>query len=159
MRPEISRLAFEQVAQVWREHLWPGRIDIEPYSAIKYGTHPYQYNVDYKHEPATFLGAFIGGQLVGVNSGHGTGQSYRSRGLFVLPAYRGQGIAQLLLRATVAQALAEDRCFAWSMPRRAALATYLAAGFRQDSDWFGTETNDANCYVVLAPHAATLTPN
>lgn len=150
MTIRIVPASFAEVATVWAKHLWAGRNDIEPYSAIKYGTYPYQYELSYKDQPATFLTALIDDQLAGVNSGHGTGQSYRSRGLFVFPQFRRRGVGQALLLATVRQALDEDRCFVWSLPRQTSLSTYLAAGFRQDSPWFGTQTSDANCYVVQA---------
>lgn len=152
----IHKLTFEQVAEVWRDHLWPGRQDIEPYSAIKYGTQPYQYDLSYQNEPPSFFGAYVKGELAGVNSGHGTGQGYRSRGLYVFPQFRGKGAGQALLHAAIAQAAAEDKCFVWSIPRRSSLPTYNAAGFRQDSEWFGTETSDANCYAVVSPHTYLL---
>lgn len=148
----VRRITFEEVAEVWSSHLWPGRADIEPYSAIKYGTNPYQYELTYKDEPASFFGAYVGKELAGVNSGHGTGQGYRSRGLFVFPQFRGKGAGQALLHAVIAQAGVEDKCFVWSMPRLSSMPTYQAAGFRRDSAWFGTETSDANCYAVVAPH-------
>jgi GNAT superfamily N-acetyltransferase len=98
-----------------------------------------------------FLGYIINDNIVAVNSGHAcTNQNnYRSRGLWVDPNYRRQGIAQLLLTATIEQGQQEGYTQIWSYPRQSSWPTYQAVGFKLASDWEISETSEANAYCVL----------
>lgn len=99
--------------------------------------------------PAFFLGVFADSELVGVNSCHLSSQShFRSRGLWVDPAHRGQGLAQMLFSATEELAKTNNADMIWSMPRQTALKSYQHFGFQTVGDFFGTETADANIYVI-----------
>ena len=102
----------------------------------------------FMQEPPTFFGVFEATNLVGVNSGHGTIDGYRSRGLYVHPLYRGLGIGKKLLLATIDQAREEGKSYVWSMPRRSSIDVYESVGFVKVSDWFGTETAEANCFAL-----------
>ena len=98
---------------------------------------------------ALFFGVFSDGTLVGVNSGHKTSDThYRSRGLWVDPSFRKQGIAQMLFQMTEQQAVDECCSFVWSVPRKTALSAYQRFGFNTVGGFFGTETSDANIYVI-----------
>lgn len=79
----------------------------------------------------TFFGAEDDGKIVGVNSGFKTTPTqYRSRGLFVLPECRKQGIGSKLLQATCDQGEKEGAQVIWSYPRRNAMPCYNKVGFK-----------------------------
>ena len=147
----ITKLSFEQIQPVWSTHLWPDRESaIETHSAM---TWPFEGDSDsidmtiFERE-ATFWGVWLDDQLVGVNSGHlTTDLHYRSRGLWVDPAYRGRGLAQLLFTVTEWQAREEGAEMVWSIPRQTALRSYTNHGFETVGDFFGTETAESNIYV------------
>jgi GNAT superfamily N-acetyltransferase len=98
--------------------------------------------------PSVYLGVWLGDQLIGVNSGHlCSDDTWRSRGLWVEPEYRGQGWGSKLLIETVESA--PDVCkLAWSFPRRSSWSSYQRAGFRLISPWQASETSEANAYCV-----------
>ena len=147
---EIRYLSFEEILPIWSEYLWPNRTSIiEPYSAIEYNSLPYTYNLTYSACNSTFFGLYEDMHLVGVNSGHPTGESYRSRGLYVFNQYRGNNYGAILLSETVEFAKNNGYKFAWSIPRQTSIRSYNAAGFSIVSDWFGTETSDHNAYVSI----------
>jgi GNAT superfamily N-acetyltransferase len=99
--------------------------------------------------PATFFAAYDNERIIGVNSGHKTADKlYRSRGLWVDPNYRKQGVAQLLFESTETQARLEGCDAVWSIPRKTALSAYQRFGFETVGDFFGTETSEANIYVI-----------
>ena len=137
----ITEISEQDISTFWKQHLWD---TIRLSSSIVYGTNPYEYDLNYHEGPRTFLGLFVDGELAGVNSGHKTGNCYRSRGLVVSPEFRGSGYGQVLLEETIRRSEGD---FVWSMPKRTALPTYLKAGFVQTSDFFETETSAENCYV------------
>jgi GNAT superfamily N-acetyltransferase len=143
---------FDTVEQVWRERLWPDRVSaIETHSAM---TWPYdgnnlEYDMDIFKYPASFFAVWDEEKLIGVNSGHKTTNTlYRSRGLWVDPDYRKQGIAQILFDATETAARLEGCTAVWSIPRRTALSAYQRFGFNTVGNFFGTETSEANIYVI-----------
>lgn len=140
----IKPIQFEECLQLWNV-LWANRVSpIEPTSAMMLTDKPTRkYSMDIG-EP-TFLGAFVGNELVGVNSMHYIDGTTRSRGLYVKPEYRGNGTGVELLKRTV-DLSADLPC--WSYPKKEALNTYLRAGFKQVSDFFWDETEKKwNCYV------------
>jgi GNAT superfamily N-acetyltransferase len=148
----LQKITFEQILEKWRTHLWPDRNSaIETHSAMTWpfeGDTP-QYDMAVFKYPATFWGVFLDHKLVAVNSGHcSSAQHYRSRGLWVDPVYRGQGLAQLLFTATEWQGKNEGCAMMWSIPRHSALKSYLNYGFKTVADFFVTETSQANIYVV-----------
>jgi GNAT superfamily N-acetyltransferase len=145
-------IPFEVIEQVWCEKLWLGRTSaIESHSAMTwpYDANPHEYDMAIFNYPATFFAAYNGSKIIGVNSGHKTKDTlYRSRGLWVDPSYRKQGIAQLLFGSTETQAKLEGCSAVWSIPRKTALPAYQRFGFETAGGFFGTETSDANIYVI-----------
>jgi GNAT superfamily N-acetyltransferase len=143
----IQRIDWNTILPVWRDRLWSGRkTDIKPTNGLKF-LGGFDKNIE-KNDPI-FVGAYVNGKLVGVNSGHATNQSeYRSRGIYVFPEYRGRGIAQELLKAIEKQAIAERKGTLWSMPRASALKTYEKFGFEVVSDFFDDMEFGPNCFVV-----------
>ncbi|MGA1048065.1 MAG: GNAT family N-acetyltransferase [Minisyncoccia bacterium] len=95
----------------------------------------------------TLFGYVFGGKVIGVNSGHRCADgSYRSRGLYVKPQFRGLGLGVALLKATLKQATLEESKFIWSLPRMDSWKTYNSVGFKPASSWHLTETSDNNAY-------------
>ena len=150
---KLIRLSFDQILDIWQKKLWPNRTSaIETHSAMTwpYEGAPEKYDMNVFKYPATFWGLFIDEKLVGVNSGHKTSDTqYRSRGIWVDPDYRKQGIAQNLFNMTKHQAILEKCEMIWSIPRKTALPAYTKFGFETVGDYIVTETSEANIYVKL----------
>jgi GNAT superfamily N-acetyltransferase len=150
---KLIRLSFDQILDIWQKKLWPNRTSaIETHSAMTwpYEGAPEEYDMNVFKYPATFWGLFIDEKLVGVNSGHKTSNiQYRSRGIWVDPDYRKQGIAQNLFNMTKHQAILEKCEMIWSIPRKTALPAYTKFGFETVGDYIVTETSEANIYVKL----------
>ena len=151
---KVERLTFKTIESIWSTQLWPNRSSaIETHSAM---TWPFEGNpepIDMKifDYPATFWGTYIDNKLVGVNSGHKTTNlQYRSRGIWVDPAYRKRGVAQMLFLMTAHQAKVEGCEMLWSIPRKTALPAYTKFGFETVGDYIVTETSEANIYVKLS---------
>lgn len=148
-RFEIRKISFWDIFPIWNNYLWPNRdSDIESFSTIIYNTFPYEFDFKCADNKITFLGAFVGNRLVGVNSGHLVGDNtYRSRGLYVFNEFRNIGIGVDLLLATTQCAIMEQAKFCWSMPRKSSINTYLTANFTPVGEWFITETSELNIFV------------
>lgn len=158
----IVPIGWPEVKQIWSEHLWPDRKDINRMSSMSDAHNldknifKAKYNTSESNYQPYFFGCRIDNILVGVNSGHQTSDThFRSRGLFVLPNYRRLNIGTELLLATIKKAQQQKCKIIWTMPRKTALATYENVGFIKKSDWFKTETVldrrikllEANCYA------------
>jgi len=104
----INKITFDDILPIWKDKLWPGReSEIKPTNGIKFMG---GFDKEIENNTPTFFGAFINDELVGVNSGFGTGiYSYRSRGLYVEPEHRKQKIAQSLLLAVKDQLYLRSR--------------------------------------------------
>jgi GNAT superfamily N-acetyltransferase len=134
----VQQITFQEILPIWQNKLWPNRVSkIETHSAMTWPyTHPVQpYSMDVFNYPATFFGIVDQDTLVAVNSGHlTTQQEYRSRGLWVDPDYRGMGLAQIILLATINEAKKEGASMIWSIPRLTALPAYERVGFKTVGD-------------------------
>ena len=90
---------FSDVEPIWRSELWPHRLSaIQSHSAMQwpYGEVLSEYNPDVYDYPATFVCVKSDSDIIAVNSGHRTTpEYYRTRGIWVHPDHRGQGIAHL----------------------------------------------------------------
>lgn len=108
-----------------------------------------EYSMDNFRYPATYLGAYVEDQLVGVNSGHRCSDgTYRSRGLYVSPDHRNMGIGKKLLLSTIEQARKENCFLIWSYPRKSSWKVYESVGFELISDWEEGEIEE-NAYCKL----------
>ena len=146
----IQSISFDEILHIWTERLWPTRTSsIETHSAMMFGEYPYKYDASYFNNEPSFFGLYVDDILVGVNSGHKTGDSYRSRGLYVFPEYRGNSFGKQLLEHTARQAVVEESTFCWSLPRHTSFSTYASAKFVQVGDWFETETSEKNAYAII----------
>jgi len=126
---------FDEILPIWKDYLWVNRHSpIKPMSSMTYNNQ-YDLTVYDKYRP-TFFMVKDGEEIIGVNSGHKTGTNhYRSRGLYVKEQYRRNGIATLLLDATVEQAKKEHCSLIWTYPRLSSLSVYNRAGFKRISNW------------------------
>lgn len=147
---KITHISWNEIAQVWRFQLWPGRRSpIESHSAMTWPwTSDSDYDMQIFNQPVTYWGAYENHILVGVNSGHGTTDSeYRSRGLWVDPDWRFRGTGTKLLKHTCNYASDQGYAMIWSLPRVSIIKTYQSAGFKEVGDIMPTETSDQNIYV------------
>jgi GNAT superfamily N-acetyltransferase len=146
----FREISYEQCLTLWKL-LWANRVSpIEPVSAMALPTdfNKREYSKDIGSP--TFIGAFDGDQLVGVNSFHRVDDQVRSRGLYVLGSHRGNGLGSFLLMCTLEMALAKyPMALIWSFPREEAIASYERAGFELVSDMIDDPVeNKRNCYAV-----------
>lgn len=141
----IKEITWNEILDIWSKHLWPNRVSpIQPNSAMCYLEGHDMFN---KQTTPIFFAYKTDGKIVGVNSGHATNNNtYRSRGLWVHPDFRNQGIGKELLLATINRAVNEKAEMIWSLPRQTSWNTYKSAGFELSSDWIKTETSDSNAY-------------
>lgn len=149
---KISEIDFETILPIWSKFLWPDRKSlIEPQSLIEFGNYPYTYDVKILDYKPIFIGAYCEGALVGVNSGFlTTDLHFRSRGLYVAPEFRGNGIGRILLEHTKKSGRKLGAMWCWSIPRQSSFRTYSSAGFMQYGDFFTTETSDSNCFAYVS---------
>jgi len=137
----IREITFEEVLPLWKQ-LWYPKTDIQKRSGMLL-LHRFERSIITNDEiEVTYFGYEVSGKIVGVNSGYSI-DGYRSRGLFVLPEYRRQGISQKLFQAT------EDKAkkILWSIPRKESLGSYKKFGFKVVSEFFEGEYGK-NCFVV-----------
>lgn len=143
----IINITFLEIKQVWETHLWPGRKDIEPASAMLYLS---GYSMRNFELPAFYFGIYDSSKLIGVNSGHMCNDgSFRSRGLWVDPIHRKNGLGLELLRKTIHTSSKMGASFCWSLPRSTSWPVYEKAGFNLTSAWIKTDTSDANAYCRI----------
>lgn len=126
MNYQIKKIDYVTILPAW-EKLWPGREHSAHSSMRMLGGHGPEIRDTYKW---TGFGVYDGKRLVGVNAGHKSSQfDYRTRGLWVDPDYRGQGVAQQLFEKLEEQAKYEGSRWLWSFPRLPSLPAYMNAGY------------------------------
>tara|TARA_B110000285_G_scaffold11523_1_gene11460 strand:- start:42 stop:536 length:495 start_codon:yes stop_codon:yes gene_type:complete len=157
---EYFETTFDEIYDLWNEGLWPNRVSkIESRSSLSWDARIWegygnisitkQKETIWKYEP-TFWAARSEGKLIGVNSGFRTNVNiYRSRGLYVNPEYRGEGVSKMLLKLTINSAKQEECRIIWTMPRKSALFSYESVGFRKIGGWIdkGVEFGP-NCIAI-----------
>lgn len=134
----IKTIEYLDILPIWTDYLWPNRTSpIEPNSGMLFLE---GHTIKNMFMTPTFFGYYINDKLIGVNSGHMClDKTYRSRGLYVFPEYRGEGVGRILLKATVDQGFLENANFVWSYPRYTSWKTYESTGFIICSPWYDTE--------------------
>lgn len=125
----VEACDFGQVLEVWQKQLWPGRISpIEPISCIAENG---EINAAILNEKPFFWRAINQeGQTIGVISGFKAGQNFRSRGVWVDPKYRNQGIGRLLMNQNQIKAQDLNLKKIWTMPRKSTWSFYEKLGFQ-----------------------------
>jgi len=148
----IKRVDFETIKPIWETQLWPDRISpVESHSAMTWpGTSKSKHDMAIFNYPAYHWAVYINEQIVGVNSGHLTSDTeFRSRGLWVHPDFRRQGIAHTLFVMLKTQAKNSKANLIWSIPRETALPVYTDFGFTTIGQFFKTETSENNIYAFI----------
>ena len=142
----IKLIDFDTILPFWRDRLWFGRISpIESHSAMLHLST--KYDMENFTLPAWYCGYYVDDEIVGVNSGHMCADgSARSRGLWVCPENRKNGLGKQLLLATIDQAKIQGANSIWSYTRKTSWPTYESAGFALTSNWEQSETSEANAY-------------
>lgn len=129
----VQQILFKDILPIWQDKLWPNRkSSIETHSVMTwpFSTNDNKYEMAIFKHPVHFFGVYDNSKLIGVNSGHLTSfTEFRSRGLWVDPDYRGNGIAQLLLESTKQVGIWSGARLIWSIPRITAVSAYTKAGF------------------------------
>ena len=143
----IITVNFDFIKDIWRNHLWPNRVsEIESHSAMLLSK---EYDLKNFKYPASYFIYIHENKIAGCNSGHKCmDNTYRSRGLYVFPEYRGKKIGQKLLQITIDQGRKEQCDLTWSYPRLESWNTYKSVGFELISDWSEGETG-TNAYCSL----------
>jgi GNAT superfamily N-acetyltransferase len=157
---EYFQTTFEKIYDIWDEGLWPGRVSkIEHMSALKWNPGMWEdccnisvtkdRSIFDKYEP-TFWVVREDDDIIGVNSGFRTSDDiYRSRGLYVKPEKRGEGLSKMLLKLTIQTAKIEECRIIWTMPRKDALFAYESVGFRKIGGWINkTVEFGPNCIAI-----------
>jgi GNAT superfamily N-acetyltransferase len=113
--------------------------------------YPSGYDISiYKNYSPYFIAYYVDNKIAGVNSAHCSSPThFRSRGLYVFEEYRNKGIAVKLLEFTIGLGKEQGCKYCWSVPRKTALKSYVAAGFEQTTNFFKTDTSDDNCYAII----------
>jgi GNAT superfamily N-acetyltransferase len=151
MKLSLRQSSFQEVYPIWGQYLWPGR-----QSTIK-AVSPINLDLRYDKELESATPTFWAlhnemGEMAGVISGYLTGEvHYRSRGLYLFPAWRGRGASRLLFSAVFAQAQKEGCRTIWSLPRQDAWPAYAARGFERKSEWFTKNMEfGPNCVAICS---------
>ena len=157
----VLDITYDQALPLWQK-LWPKR-NIKPINQWvlnpkgyphNFGLHkPWQFNplvIDKSIKPTKvfFYGIFDKETLIGVNSGYQTHNNFRSRGLYILPKYRGYGYSKLLLNKTIDTAYILGCDVFWSVPRKESLPAYESCGLVRKGDFFLSQYG-INCYAEL----------
>ena len=129
----IKQIDYATILTAW-EKLWPGRQHTAYSTMLMSGG--YDTDIPDKFKWRAWgaydlkYGSVDRARLVGVNAGHkSANREYRTRGLWVDPNYRGQGIAGKLFAQLEQQAENEHARWLWSFPRLPSLPVYMTAGY------------------------------
>lgn len=140
---EIKEITFEQINDIWLEKDMWGDPLLERNKIV---SNPVQMSLywdgvehlggineqiqDLSYSNPTYYGYFKDNYIVGVNSFfRSNDKQCRSRGLYVYPEFRNEGIGKKLLRYAIEQNRNKDYDFIWSIPRTSGVDTYQKVGF------------------------------
>jgi len=129
LKPEIvaSSDFSQNIQKLWKE-LWPNRKDIQPMSSLAING-SIDMNIYTKYSP-TFWLLQTKKEDLGCVSGHPTSEeSFRLRGLYVRPEYRGNSFSHKLLSEALSFARRAGYKLAWTLPRVSVLGVYESVGF------------------------------
>lgn len=142
----ITNIEFHEILPIWQNYLWSNRVSqITPTSAMCFLG---GFDLKNMSKKPIFLGYKLNDKVIGVNSLHPClDGSYRSRGLYVFPEFRGKNIGYELLVTTINLARDYKSSYIWSYPKRSSWKTYEKAGFELASNWELSEL-DWNAYCI-----------
>lgn len=126
----IREIDFETIKDFWSIHLWPGRESIiEPVSCIDSSGN---IDLSIKNYIPHFFGYYKEKQLVGVISICPTSAiEMRQRGVCVLKDFRGQGIANQLIKHCFQYTKSVEYFLLWTMARIENIEFYNKFGFSE----------------------------
>ena len=112
----ISKSNFKEVSFIWKNYLWPKRIEpIEKTSALLFKE---GIDMNYKAAEVFFVKAEMDGRIVGVCSGQRTGvHEFRSRGLWVSEDFRKKGLGSKLFFEVEKEAQNRGCVNLWTLAR------------------------------------------
>lgn len=141
----IQLILFEEILPLWKK-LWPDTEVIKPHNEWEFLG---GYNPEVPCSDVWFIGYYDDDKLVGCNSCFMSSKNHlRSRGIYILPEYRGKGISKFLFDKTIEIAKQNDAELIWSYPRLDALPSYLAVGFETIGDPFTEFDYGPNIWAV-----------
>jgi hypothetical protein len=143
----IHEIDYEPCLKFCNE-IWPGQ-NIKPYSPMLFPDRLSFLMKRQSDEPIqpTYLGAYIGDELVGVTSYYHIADTVRTRGLVVLPKYNDCEIEHQILYRVIA---ANRGNFIWDYIDIPLLPVYQKLGFTKASPTIFEDTFKAHlCFVTL----------
>jgi GNAT superfamily N-acetyltransferase len=145
----IIELTHENLKIYWSAPDMWGNNNLQ---AVNPFTYDGKYDEAINNVEVYFYGLQNEGHLMGVNSMYVCpDNSVRSRGLYVFPEYRNQGVATQLLQHCIDEASKSGlHDYIWSKPRVSAIEAYKKVGFRITSDVF---TKNPDGTPTLWPNA------
>ena len=138
LRYNILKSDFKTVFVIWRNYLWPERVEpIEETSALLFKE---GIDLNYRSSEVFFVKAERKGKIIGVCSGQRTGpREFRSRGLWVSGNFRGQGIGTKLFFA-VEKETQKRGCFSlWTLARYSSKKFYQTVGMKDSGKTYKFE--------------------
>ena len=129
MQYTVLKSDFSTVSVIWRDYLWPKRIEpIEETSALLFKE---GIDMEYKSSEVFFVKMELNKEIVGVCSGQRTGsQEFRSRGLWVSEDLRRKGIGSKLFLSVETEAKARGCSHLWTLARYFSQQFYYSMGMK-----------------------------
>lgn len=142
----LSEIDFDLAKSYWNKTLWVDR-DIKPVSSMLYSS-GYNMNVyNLEISMPVYLAIFNNNEMIAINSVFNSDDDeLRSRGLYVNPLFRGQGLSSLLLNKSLAIGKNRNCKYCWTLPKKESFYAYEKVGFIKTSEW-QTFDYGVNCYA------------
>ena len=130
MNYEILKSNFSEVYTIWRNNLWPKRVEpIEETSALLFRK---GIDMGYRSSEVFFVKIESNDRIIGVCSGQRTGvQEFRSRGLWVLEAFRKKGLGSKLFYGVEKESKKRGGVHLWTLAREESKGFYESMGMRE----------------------------
>ena len=125
----VSKSNFKEVSFIWRNYLWPERIEpIEETSALLFKE---GIDMSYRSSEVFFIKTEVNGQIVGVCSGQRTGsREFRSRGLWVREDFRKKRIGSKLFFSVEKESQKRGCVSLWTLARHSSEKFYRSVGMK-----------------------------
>ena len=122
---EVTFTDFSSVFSVWRQYLWPKRL--EPIASRSSLLFKKGHDLNYLSAEVFFVKLEREGKIIGVCSGQKTQElEFRSRGLWVAKEFRRQGLASRLFLFVEEEAKKRGAKHLWTLARHSAKEFYQA---------------------------------
>ena len=129
MEYALSKSDFKDIFPIWRNRLWPERIEpIKKTSALLFKE---GIDMNYKSSEVFFIKAEVNKQIIGVCSGQRTGsKEFRSRGLWVSEDFRKKRIGSGLFFAVEKETKKRNCSYLWTLARHSSEKFYRSVGMK-----------------------------